>query len=747
MSVSDRVLQFRRWIIIAFHAVMLIFGYWLAFLLRFGFPLPMEDQQQFVRSLPLILVTRLVIFACYHLYEGLWRYVSMRDILAILKAVTLGSLVLFPGVLAVFGREFPLTVLLLDWLLCLALVGGVRLAIRALRESGRNGLPQGNRALIVGAGDAAEMLMREIERNPGLPYDVVGFVDDDPGKRGRRLHGREVLGTIGELPGICAEKGAQELLIAIPSATGQQMRRIIGACRAAGVECKTIPNMRELLDSPVPQVKVRRVNIEDLLRREPVRIAHAEIEKFLCGKRVLVTGAGGSIGAELCRQVARFAPAALILLDRSENGLFFVEMELSDKFPQLALHAVIGDVTDERRMTTVFDEHKPQIVFHAAAHKHVPLMEVNKAEAVKNNVLGTRVVATMASRHGAEDFVMISTDKAVRPSSVMGATKRLAEMYVLGLKTDGGTRFTAVRFGNVLASEGSVLQVFQRQIEAGGPVTITHPDMKRYFMTIAEATQLVLQAATQGKGGEVFVLDMGEPVRILDLAKDLIALSGLDPERDIEIRFIGPRPGEKICEELMNAEARILPTAHAKIMVVETDHVEHAELERAIRELSHHAERGEEEALVSMLQALVPDYESSNMQIPAAPENPEHRILLVQHDIYTRTTLKRLLESKYQVYEVDDRRHALQVARERKPGLVILDFDLPGANIGRLCSQLREGDGCVSILILTRTAEAASLEQVRKLGADDRVYRPIPVNILETRVKRLLDTNREAREA
>jgi FlaA1/EpsC-like NDP-sugar epimerase/ActR/RegA family two-component response regulator len=743
----ERILPNRRWVIAGIHVALVTLAYLLAFLVRFEFHLAREQWELFLHNLPILLAARLAAFAWFHLYEGLWRYVSMRDIVMILKAVTLSSLVFSAGVLTVFRQGFPGSVLILDWVLCLALVGGIRLSFRAIRESSKDGRGRGRRALVVGAGDAGEMLVREIERNPTLQYEVVGFVDDDPGKRSRRLHGREVLGAIGELPGICLDKEVQELLIAIPSASGQQMRRIIGACRATGVEFKTIPNMRELLDSPVQHVKVRRVNIEDLLRREPVRIAHAEIEKFLCGKRVLVTGGGGSIGAELCRQVARFAPAALILLDQSENGLFFVEMELRDKFPQLGLHPVIGDVTDKSRMTAVFDEHRPQIVFHAAAHKHVPLMEVNKTEAVKNNVLGTRMVATMASRYGIEDFVMISTDKAVRPSSVMGATKRLAEMYVLGLNTDNGTRFMAVRFGNVLASEGSVLQVFQRQIEAGGPVTITHPEMKRYFMTIPEASQLVLQAATQGKGGEIFVLDMGEPVRIVDLAKDLIALSGLDPERDIEIKFVGPRPGEKIFEELMSPETRILPTAHEKIMVVETDRVDHGELERAIRELLHHVERGEEEAVVSMLKVLVPDYECGGMQLPAAAAGLEHRILLVQHDAYTRTTLKRLLESKYRIYEVVDRQHAVRVARECKPDLVILDLDLPGANIRRMCSQLREGDGCVPILIVTGSAEAASLEQVRKLGADDRVYRPIPVNILETRVKRLLDTNRGAREA
>ena len=730
---------YRRPILWAIHAVLVGVAYLLAFFVEGEFFLLRSQWSLFFTTLPLLLLIRLATFAWYHLLEGLWRYVSMRDIVTILKAATLSSLFFSPIVVMVFGRSFPPRVFLLDWLLCLALVGGVRLAIRAFRESERNGLSRGNRALIVGAGDAAEMLIREIERNPGLPYNVVGFVDDDPAKRRRRLHGREVLGTIGELPGICIEKEVQELLIAIPSASGQQMRSIIGACRTAGVEFRTIPNMRELLDSAVPQVKVRRVNIEDLLRREPVRIAHAEIEKFLCGKVVLVTGAGGSIGAELCRQVARFAPAGLILLDRSENGLFFLEMELREKFPQLGLYPVIGDVTDESRITAVLGEHRPQVVFHAAAHKHVPLMEMNKVEAVKNNVRGTMVVAEVAQRLAVEDFVMISTDKAVRPTSVMGATKRVAEIYVQALNARCATRFITVRFGNVLASEGSVLQVFQHQIEAGGPVTVTHPDMMRYFMTIPEASQLVLQAATQGGGGEIFTLDMGDPVRIVDLAKDLIALSGLDPERDIDIKFTGPRPGEKLYEELLSSETRVLPTSHEKIMVVEADPADYATLRADILELLKYSRAGEEELLLDKLKRLVPDYLPSSWESAPICRDRARRILLVENDPYTRTALKRILENGYQVYEAEDRRQALQRIKDCRPDLMILSFSLPGTNVRRLCTQIKGENGPLSVIILTESAEEASLAEILNLGADDRVYKPIPVNILESRVKRLLE--------
>ena len=747
MSVSDRILQYRRWIIIAFHAGMIVFGYWLAYLLRFEFPLSSEDQQQFVRTVPLILVVRLSIFAWYQLYEGLWRYVSMRDILAILQAVSLSSVLFALTVLAFVDPNFPWPIFPIDWGVCLLFVGGARLTLRALWEArARDRMGGERRALIVGAGDAGEMLVREIERNPGLNFKIVGFVDDDRLKQGGRLHGIKVLGGIDQLPDLCRARRVEELLIAIPSATGVEMRRIIGACRAAKVQFSTIPSLGELKEGHSTLSTVRRVNIEDLLRREPVRIERAEVERFVRGKRVLVTGAGGSIGSELCRQVARFGPAALILLDRSENGLFFVEMELRDRFPELTLHAVIGDVTGEGRMAAVFDEHQPQVVFHAAAHKHVPLMEANKAEAVKNNVLGILVVARAAERTGVEDFVMVSTDKAVRPTSVMGATKRLAEMYVQALNARSETRFMTVRFGNVLDSEGSVLQVFQRQIESGGPVTVTHPDMQRYFMTIPEASQLVLQAATQGKGGEIFVLDMGDPVRIVDLAKDLIALSGLDPERDIEIKFTGIRPGEKLFEELLNSETRVLPTSHEKIMVVEADPVDLERLETELLDLLRHAEMEDERSLVAKLAALVPGY--TNGQGPAArrPKRTE-RILVVESDPYTRRTLKRILQTWYIVLEAETEREAMRHVQGSDPHLVMLNFHLPRTNVRRLCEKIRlRGTSAASespqqgppILLLVDSAESLSMAQVHELGANDRIYKPLPVSIVEKRVRSLL---------
>jgi FlaA1/EpsC-like NDP-sugar epimerase len=802
----DSPMPLRRLIIILLHAGLVAGGYWLAFVLRFEFPLAPEDWRQLLQTLPLILVLRLVVFYRFHMYEEVWRYVSMRDILTILKAVTLSSLVFALAVLGLINPDFPWPIFPIDWGTCLLFVGGGRLAIRALRESAMDGHPRAKRALVVGAGDAADMLMREIGRNPGLPYNVIGFVDDDPAKQGRRIHGRKVLGDIDGLPELCRTHSVHELLIAIPSATGEQMRRIIRICRSARVEFKTVPGVGEMIENGGMLSKVRRVQVSDLLRREPVRIDRTEIEGFIRGKRVLVTGAGGSIGSELCRQLAGFEPETLVLLDKAENSLFFVEMELRQRYPKLSISPVVGDVTDKSRMAGVFQEHKPQIVFHAAAHKHVPLMELNKAEAVKNNVLGTKVVADAAWRNRVEDFVMISTDKAVRPSSVMGATKRLAEMYVQSLNANIQTRFMTVRFGNVLGSDGSVLQVFQKQIEAGWPVTITHPDMKRYFMTIPEASQLVLQAATLGQGGEIFVLDMGEPVKIVDLARDLIVLSGLEPEKDIPIEFIGPRPGEKLFEELLNPETRVLPTAHEKIMVVETDPVDYDTLQIGIAKLLRHAVIGDEPALLAGLASLVPDYvKGKDHELP--PGEKGQRILLVEHDPYTRTTLKRILEGHYHVFEAENRRQALLRMNECRPDLVILDFHLPNTNIRRLCARLkaearhgtggpgeqgsrgagegetggqgdkgkrrngeaengeqrtesrvtREGEtekrgngeaeargggdggaGEARIILLMETADTVSLDDVHALGAHDRLYKPLPVSILEKRVRDLL---------
>ncbi len=456
------------------------------------------------------------------------------------------------------------------------------------------------RVLIVGAGDAGFMLVREFEQQPHLGVHVVGLVDDDVTKINRTMGGVPVLGRHAEIPDIVKRHAVERIIIAMPSAGADVLRETMAICRDTDAELKTLPPVGELVAGRVRAQDVRDVRIEDLLRREPVATDLSAISGYLHGKRVLVTGAGGSIGSELCRQVCTFEPAQLVLLDHSENAVFEIDAELRERFPRVSLAPVIGDVRSRTKMEQVCAVYRPQVVFHAAAHKHVPLMEVNPDEAIANNVLGTRNVAEAAARCGAERFVMVSTDKAVNPGNVMGATKRLAELVVQGMQaaqggqgsaaagpseTPGGTRFVSVRFGNVLGSRGSVIPLFQRQIDQGGPVTVTHPDMTRYFMTIPEAVQLILQAAAMGRGGEVFVLDMGEPVRIADLAHDLIRLSGLVPGKDIDIVYTGVRPGEKLFEELVNDGETVRKTSHEKIMALDGGRIDVASVQETVRRL------------------------------------------------------------------------------------------------------------------------------------------------------------------
>ena len=737
----ERLYPYRKSIIVGLNVVLLACSYLLAFLIRFEFRLGAWEWERMLGTLPFVVAIRLAVFGWYRLYEGMWRYVSVQDVVAIVKASSVSALIVAAGVLAFFREGFPRSVILLDWLLCIMLAAGVRLAVRVCRESHRNHREEGRRVLIVGAGDAGEMLFREIERNRALDYHVLGFVDDDPRKLGARIRGVDVVGTVGQLPQLCAAAGIQEVLIAIPSATGEQMRRILRACHDARVEFKTLPAVGEMMENGGVLQNVRRVKIEDLLRREAIRIERDGVDRRIRGKRVLVTGAGGSIGSELCRQLAAFQPSTLVLLDHAENGLFFVEMELRERFPKVPCLPVLGDVADSVRMEEVLRARRPQIVFHAAAHKHVPLMEANAGEAIRNNVLGTLNVANAAWRAAVEDFVMVSTDKAVRPTSVMGATKRLAEMYVQSLNAKIETRFMTVRFGNVLGSEGSVLQVFQRQIEAGGPITVTHPQMRRYFMTIPEACQLILQAAAQGDGGEIFLLNMGEPVRILDLATDLLALVGLEPGKDIEIVFTGVRPGEKLFEELLNPETRVVPTKHERIMVVETTPPDYDRLAAGIRELLAARESGRAASLVSMLVALVPEYRPDGGAPLSLPE-ARPRVLLADDDPYTRSTLKRILENRYNVFEATARRQLLEEIAARLPDVVILDHDLPGFGLRRLCAKIKTVNGhpAPGIILLTESAEVVSIERARALGADHRLYKPLQVDIVETRVKEAIET-------
>ena len=606
-------LRFRRVLLVVLHALLIPVGYYAAFALRFDFQLPAEPARLFWATLPYLVAIRLASFAIFGLFRGWWRHAGMSDLVALVKAVSL-STVLALAALFMSGNlaGMPRSVLALDAGVALLLFGGLRFTVRAFREDRLTPWRalNGKRTLIIGAGIASERLLRALQRDGGSGMCPVALVDDDTEKHGMHIHGVPVLGATADLGRIAAKLQAQLLVIAIPSATREQMRALVEQCLATGVEFKIVPSIRELLDGRARQGQLRSVQIEDLLGRETVELGLDGPRAELQGRTVLVTGGAGSIGSELARQIAGCGPARLVVLDQAESPLYFVHLELAHAHPGLRIEPVVADVTDQGRMERVFARYRPDFVFHAAAYKHVPLMEHNVVEAVRNNVLGTLSVAECASRYGAEKFVLISTDKAVHPSSVMGATKRIAEQVVLGWPAlvESATDFRAVRFGNVLGSDGSVIPLFKRQMAAGQPLTVTHPEVTRYFMTIPEAVQLVLQAAALPEtAGRIAMLDMGEPVRIVELAENLVRLSGLEPYTEVPIVFTGLRPGEKLHEELMSDREETAPTAIPKIRVVRTFDAERGTLTRGLDRLGAAAAVGDNGDTLVALCALVPE--------------------------------------------------------------------------------------------------------------------------------------------
>lgn len=510
-----------------------------------------------------------VVYFYFGLYSRLWRYASVRDLFNIAAAVSVASFSLFAIMFVNFELAFPRSVLAITWFLNVGAVGGTRFLVRlradwTKRSSVNNG---GKRTLILGAGDAGRMLMEEIAKHPELDCRPIGFLDDDPRKVGLKVADSPVLAELARLEEIVAAQGITQVIIAMPSAPSARIKELTQRCVALGIKPKLVPGLYRVLNGGFKFSSIRTVQIEDLLPRPEIKTDLAGIQGYVQDKTVLITGAGGSIGSELARQIAHFGAGKLLLLGHGENSIYQIHKELKRNFPCLDLVPLIADVQDKHRINTIFAQYRPQVVFHAAAHKHVPLMELNPSEAIKNNIFGTKHLAESADKHRCERFVFISTDKAVNPTSIMGATKRFAEMLVQSISRTSSTRFVAVRFGNVLGSRGSVVPLFQEQIASGGPVTVTHSDMTRYFMTIPEAVSLVIQAGAMGAGGEVFVLDMGEPVKIIDLARDLITLSGLKPEQDIKIEYIGMRPGEKLYEELLTAEEGTDATQHKRIFI------------------------------------------------------------------------------------------------------------------------------------------------------------------------------------
>jgi FlaA1/EpsC-like NDP-sugar epimerase len=600
------------------HAFLFTASLFLAFTVNNGMQLGEWFGWLFVRWLLVTLVVKLIVFGMFGQYHGWWQYASVSDLLSIIKASHVSAAILVPGWYVATALipdimhnffKVPVTVMMLDWPATILLVCGARMGFRLYHEETRT-VASGRltRLLIVGAGNAGETLLREIQRMSVMRYEPVGFIDDDATKLGVRIHGVAVLGKTNQIKAIAQKHNVDEIVIAMPSASHKELRRVIEYCRGTTLKFSTIPDLVSIASGKVQVSQMREVDINDLLGREPVKLDMELISRFLKGKTIVVTGAGGSIGSEMCRQIAAFEPKSLILIEQAENYLFHIERELSRKFPAINLQACICDIIDKNRVDYLFDKYRPEVVIHAAAHKHVPLMEINPGEAVKNNICGTRNIAFAADKYKCGHFVMISTDKAVNPTSIMGSSKRIAEMSIQCLNKKSQTRFVTVRFGNVLGSNGSVIPIFRNQIANGGPVTVTHPEMQRYFMTIPEASQLVLQAATMGQGGEIFVLDMGEPVKIVDLARDLITLSGFRPGEDIEIKFTGMRPGEKLFEELSITGENMQPTRHPKISAWENIPAQQDVLDKTVEKLLAVADHNDYQEIVKYIKQVVPEY-------------------------------------------------------------------------------------------------------------------------------------------
>ena len=597
-----------------------------AYLIRFEFALGLTDMWQLRKMLLWIVPLKLFIFFGLGLYQGMWRFTSVRDFWKLAQACFVSMLLIMAIVLFIYRfLGFSRAVFILDGGLTFFLAGGLRMAIRLyfasqtrFQENGRFFYQPKHqtRVLIVGAGAAGEKILREIFDNYQIHYEVVGFIDDDPVKQGRSIHGVPVLGHLDDMHEIIAGKKIDEILIAIPSASGEEMRRIIDICKGCNIFYKTLPGIGEIIDGRVSVKVLRDVRYEDLLGRPPVQLDTTGIRSYLDGRTILITGCGGSIGSELCRQVIKYQPHSLILVDANEANLFHIQMELQHELYYQTCTTILGHVQDRGLMTSVFQKFRPQVVFHAAAYKHVPMLERNPWEAVTNNIVGTKVVMELAVEYGVKRFVLVSTDKAVKPTNVMGASKRVAELLLQSFQ-GSGTKFVAVRFGNVVGSSGSVIPLFRRQIEQGGPVTVTHPDVNRYFMTIPEAAQMIIQAGAMGEGGEVFILRMGTPVKILDMARDLIRLSGKEPDKDIKIVFTGLREGEKLYEELITVGEGIGPTKHEKIMVLRSDGFSkalnspaelHDWLNSELKQLYELSLRHDSPAIKRKLQEIVPEY-------------------------------------------------------------------------------------------------------------------------------------------
>ena len=579
----------------------------ISLLIRFDGYITSHYLHQMIDALPIMVISYIVMLLSMHLYTRIWRYAGMREMVAVLIATTLGAGLFYTG-MYVFDKSLPRSIYLISWILSTGVIGIGRMVLHyiAMRYGGKQSTDADMvNTLIIGAGDAGATIAREIERYHKRSRKVIGFIDDDESKFNRLMGGVRILGNRHDIPSIVKENKVKEIIIAMPSVTRNEIRNIMEICSPLKCKVNTLPGMYQLLDDEVLVSHLHPVSIEDLLERDEVRLDMDIVEHYIRDKVVLVTGAGGSIGSEICRQIMRVGPKQLLLLGHGENSIYLINQELKNIYKDGPIIPIIADIRDKQQLDQIFTQYNPQVVFHAAAHKHVPLMEIQPMAAVLNNIYGTRNVADVAGRHGVERFVMISTDKAVNPTSVMGATKRVAEKVIIAMNDTYDTKYITVRFGNVLGSRGSVIPLFKKQIEAGGPVTVTDPEMTRYFMTIPEASQLVLQAGAMGKGGEVFLLDMGEPVKIIDLARNMIRLSGLEPDKDIHIKITGLRPGEKKYEELLTSEEGTNRTNHTKIFEAPLDTVDRDWL---IEKISTFDSCETDMDVIGVLQDIIPTY-------------------------------------------------------------------------------------------------------------------------------------------
>ena len=579
----------------------------ISLLIRFDGYITSHYLHQMIDALPIMVISYIVMLLSMHLYTRIWRYAGMREMVAVLIATTLGAGLFYTG-MYVFDKSLPRSIYLISWILSTGVIGIGRMVLHyiAMQYGGKQSTDADMvNTLIIGAGDAGATIAREIERYHKRSRKVIGFIDDDESKFNRLMGGVRILGNRHDIPSIVKENKVKEIIIAMPSVTRNEIRNIMEICSPLKCKVNTLPGMYQLLDDEVLVSHLHPVSIEDLLERDEVRLDMDVVEHYIRDKVVLVTGAGGSIGSEICRQIMRVGPKQLLLLGHGENSIYLINQELKNIYKDGPIIPIIADIRDKQQLDQIFTQYNPQVVFHAAAHKHVPLMEIQPMAAVLNNIYGTRNVADVAGRHGVERFVMISTDKAVNPTSVMGATKRVAEKVIISMNDTYDTKYITVRFGNVLGSRGSVIPLFKKQIEAGGPVTVTDPEMTRYFMTIPEASQLVLQAGAMGKGGEVFLLDMGEPVKIIDLARNMIRLSGLEPDKDIHIKITGLRPGEKKYEELLTSEEGTNRTNHTKIFEAALDTVDRDWL---IEKIATFDSCETDMDVIGVLQDIIPTY-------------------------------------------------------------------------------------------------------------------------------------------